>query len=349
MERASATDPPAGRRSLPYQMIFHGKETHPMKRTHNPIPPFPAGAWFRGAVSGLILLVVTVLLAAGPATSGVNELSAYESRFADQDGNPVHYIDTGGGPEAVVFIHGSACNLGFWRHQIPALAARYRVIAIDLPGHGQSGAPQVEYSMEYFAEGVAAVLTKAGVARAVLVGHSMGLPVARTFIRLHPDKAAGLVSIDGVVELVPDDPVEREKWEKASREFAAMFHQDDYEAVVTRYINSTHHAKTPQGVRDEVLAEMLKTPRHVTLSAMDELIKPGNWTADPIDLPALAIYERSEALPGGFQDLLRLLFPRLEYHEIAEAGHFLMLEKTEPINNRLLEFLKNTVHLAEIP
>ena len=74
-----------------------------------------------------------------------------------------------------------------------------RVIALDLPGHGQSDKPKLDYSMDLFARSVDAVMKKAGVKRAVLVGHSMGTPIARQFYRLHPEKTQGIVVVDGAL------------------------------------------------------------------------------------------------------------------------------------------------------
>jgi hypothetical protein len=68
--------------------------------------------------------------------------AAGESRFTTLDGARIHYVNYGKGSEALVLIHGWTCNLDNWRDQIPDLAKRNRVIAIDLPGHGQSDKPQ---------------------------------------------------------------------------------------------------------------------------------------------------------------------------------------------------------------
>src|SRR4029450_4289348 len=99
-----------------------------------------------------------------------------ESRFTMLDGARIHYVNYGKGGEALVLIHGWTCNLDNWRDQFPDFAKRNRVIAIDLPGHGQSDKPQLSYTMDLFARAVDAVLQDAKVKRAVLVGHSMGTP-----------------------------------------------------------------------------------------------------------------------------------------------------------------------------
>ena len=84
-----------------------------------------------------------------------------QTHYAKLDGARIHYQSYGKGSEALVFIHGWTCNLDYWRDQVPDFAKRNRVIAIDLPGHGQSDKPQVAYSMDLFARAVDAVMRDA--------------------------------------------------------------------------------------------------------------------------------------------------------------------------------------------
>src|SRR5882672_8722434 len=97
-----------------------------------------------------------------PANSTEAEKSANgESRFTSLDGARIHYVNYGKGDEALVLIHGWTCNIDNWRDQFPDFAKRNRVVAIDLPGHGQSDKPQVAYSMDLFARAVDTVMRDA--------------------------------------------------------------------------------------------------------------------------------------------------------------------------------------------
>ena len=82
-------------------------------------------------------------------------------RFIDFQNSKIHY--TVDGPEksavTIVQIHGWTCNATFFRLQTPVFARQYRVISIDLPGHGRSDAPKdVEYTIEHFGDAVTQVL-----------------------------------------------------------------------------------------------------------------------------------------------------------------------------------------------
>src|SRR6185436_4431642 len=134
---------------------------------------------------------------ASAAPAGTENIPKAESKFATLDGARVHYVNYGRGKDALVLIHGWTMNVDNWRDNIADLSKRNRVIAIDLPGHGQSDKPPVTYSMEFFARAIEAVMRDAKVQRAVLVGHSMGTPVARQFYRKYPQKTLGIVIADG--------------------------------------------------------------------------------------------------------------------------------------------------------
>ena len=83
-----------------------------------------------------------------------------KSRIANFSGAKVHFQETGKGKKALILVHGWTCNADFWKESINAFP-EYRVIAVDLPGHGKSDKPKTDYSMEYFAKSIAAVMKEA--------------------------------------------------------------------------------------------------------------------------------------------------------------------------------------------
>jgi pimeloyl-ACP methyl ester carboxylesterase len=85
-----------------------------------------------------------------------------------------HYAEAGSGDEVVLCLHGWPQHWYEWRHLMPALADRYRVIALDLRGFGWSEAPKEGYEKENLADDVLAVLDELGIERVKLVGHDWG-------------------------------------------------------------------------------------------------------------------------------------------------------------------------------
>src|SRR5438552_3763306 len=121
---------------------------------------------------------------------------------ASVDGAKVHWSSKGSAKQAVILVHGWTCDETSWDAQVPALSKKYRVITLDLPGHGKSDPPKDgKFSMAVFARAVEAVRVEAKVDKAVLVGHSMGTPVIREYARMYPQHVVGLVPVDGIVQI----------------------------------------------------------------------------------------------------------------------------------------------------
>src|SRR3989442_10700990 len=142
--------------------------------------------------AGIGALLLTL---AACASTGVNPRKEGPVRRSVRfEGMNVVYASRGRGEPALVFVHGWSCDRSFWEAQMasPTLARGRRLLAVDLPGHGESDKPAIHYTMDLFARAIASVLDDAGVRRAVLVGHSMGTPVIRQFYRLHPSRTAGV-------------------------------------------------------------------------------------------------------------------------------------------------------------
>jgi pimeloyl-ACP methyl ester carboxylesterase len=103
----------------------------------------------------------------------------------------VRYSDVGKG-RVLVLLHGFLGSHEVWSGFSKKLSRRFRVIAIDLPGHGETPCIGYYHSMELLAQSVKAVLDKAGVRRYIIAGHSMGGYVALTFAELFPDNVSGI-------------------------------------------------------------------------------------------------------------------------------------------------------------
>ncbi|MGY1740197.1 MULTISPECIES: alpha/beta fold hydrolase [unclassified Blastococcus] len=122
------------------------------------------------------------------------------------EGTPIRYGVTGRDDDAragdLVLVHGHAAHHVWWHGVVPLLADRWRVVVLDLSGHGDSG-HRTGYSGQQWAREVLAVAEAAGARRPVVVGHSLGGRVALLAGGLHPDRVAGLVLLDCGI-LLPD-------------------------------------------------------------------------------------------------------------------------------------------------
>jgi len=117
------------------------------------------------------------------------------------DGVAISYTVAGAGDVALVFIHGGWADSTVWRHQVDAFSDRYRVVAVDLAGHGASGRNRTSWTPGAFGADVATVVEAEGLERVVLIGSSMGGPVALEAARQLPRRALGVIAVDTLHEL----------------------------------------------------------------------------------------------------------------------------------------------------
>ncbi len=112
--------------------------------------------------------------------------------FADFRGGKVHYRIAGKG-RAIVLLHGFLGSMYIWENLLLALSKRYKVVLIDLPGHGKTENFGYVHKMDLMAEAVKAVLHELQLRRYVLIGHSMGGYVTMAFAEKYMDNLRGVV------------------------------------------------------------------------------------------------------------------------------------------------------------
>lgn len=259
-----------------------------------------------------------------------------KSNFTNFDKSKIHYYEIGNSKSrtAIVFIHGWTCSADFWKDSFNAFPQN-RVIAIDLIGHGQSDKPNAIYSMDLFAKSIDAVLTKEKIEKAVLVGHSMGTPVARQYYRLFPAKTAGIVIVDGALRPY-----------MSSEEFDKFFApvRSNYVQNAPNFINGMLQPIKDAALRDWIRERMLATRAPVALSAMDGMGDMTIWNTDKINVPVLAVMAESPAWKADEEAFFKSIAPNLEFHMWKDASHFLMMEKPAEFNSLIKAFItKNSL------
>lgn len=273
------------------------------------------------------LVLLSLSLSPGGAPSA-------KDRFARLDGYRIHYQSVGSGTRAVVFFSGWGCDASLWRNQVPALARYGRLLLVDLPGHGRSDKPDIQYTISLFTRAVSVVLDDAHVEKAAVAGHSMGGMVAYQFAREHPEKTIALIWVDGAFG-VPID-VDRQIAEFLSR--AKEFRSPDYKEKVSRFIDQLFVPATPAPVREEVRQSILATPQHVLASCQEGFATRATFEHAVLNVPAFAVFSDLWH-PERYMDTFKKYLPRLEYEVLSGTGHYPMLEKPAETNAALARFL----------
>jgi len=252
---------------------------------------------------------------------------------ATVDGAKIHWTSKGSGKQAVILVHGWTCDETSWDSQVPVLSQQYRVITLDLPGHGKSDLPKDgKFSMTLFARAVEAVRAEAKIDKAVLVGHSMGTPVIREYARMYPKHVAGLVPVDGLLIIGAGGRGGR----GGAPDPAAMTGPEGMKARETM-IRGMFTPATPAAIQQHVLKMMLAPPEVTAVGAMNATFDSSSLNNDVGMMPVLGIYAGNS--PMANRDNLKKTFPNSEYVQVAGTGHFVMMERPEEFNRLLLGFL----------
>jgi pimeloyl-ACP methyl ester carboxylesterase len=138
------------------------------------------------------------LAAGGRAGAPAPDRSVREGTAHAPDGLPIVYDVRGTGDTTLVFVHCWCGNRSFWKHQLDAFAPDYRVVALDVGGHGASGKARSPWTIASLGGDVKAVADELGLERMVLIGHSMGGPASLEAARLMPGRVIGIVGVDNL-------------------------------------------------------------------------------------------------------------------------------------------------------
>mgnify|MGYP003393310969 CR=1 FL=1 len=257
--------------------------------------------------------------------------AAPKGKWAKIGSNKIHYYDIGNAKykTALVLVHGWTCNVEFWKDNYNAFPNQ-RVIAMDLPGHGQSDKPKIDYSIEFFAKSVDAVMKKSGVTKAVFAGHSMGTPIIRRYYELYPEKTLGLILVDG--SLLPFGP--RADVDKF---FEPIF--EDYKAGAPAFIDGMLPPTVQPGLKAFIRSSMLATPDYVGSSAMKLMLDDAYAAHGKIEVPVLAVMAPSPFWPKDVEQQYTTIAQKIDFQMWAGVSHFLHMEKPKEFNEQVAAFI----------
>jgi pimeloyl-ACP methyl ester carboxylesterase len=148
-----------------------------------------------GVLAGVALWAYAPTL---PAEMLIARYANDRSKFVDVGGVRAHVRDQGN-PDGIplVLIHGSGSSLHEWEGWVRELGQKARLISVDLPGHGLTGAwPREEYTVEAYADFVEVLVDALNLDRFAIAGHSLGGAVAWTFAATRPDRVSQLILVD---------------------------------------------------------------------------------------------------------------------------------------------------------
>lgn len=256
------------------------------------------------------------------------------------NGVTLSYGDRGDGAPPLVLLHGFPLDNRVWDAQRADLSSRWRVVAPDLRGFGQSASADTDFTIESFADDVHALLASTGALPCVLGGLSMGGYVALAYARKYPADLRGLVLVDTKAEA---DTAEA----KAGREkMADLARTAGAKAVADQMMPKMLAPDTPEE-RPEVaerLREIMESCPPATIArALRAMRDRPDRTAElsSVRVPALVVVGEADAItPVAQAEAMRNQLPDATVAVIRGAGHMTPMEQPGQVNEALREFME---------
>jgi pimeloyl-ACP methyl ester carboxylesterase len=185
--------------------------------------------------------------------------------------------------------------------------------------------------MELFARAIDAVMRDAKVKRAVLVGHSMGTPVARQFYRKYPEKTLAIIIVDGALRPFGDKAM--------MARIVEGFRGPNYQQIGAQMFAGMSGPNLSSDAQQRIKASFQSTPQYVVAGAMEGMADTSIWGEDKINVPVLAVMARNPFYPPNLEESYRPLVPNMDFRMWEGVGHFVMMEKPKEFNEAVLMFL----------
>ena len=245
------------------------------------------------------------------------------------DGIHVQYHVYGSAEPALVFIHGWSCDSNYWREQVPVFKQKYTVVTVDLAGHGGTDANRGDWSMAKFGQDVATAVAAVPNRHLILVGHSMGGPVAIEAARLLKGRVIGIIGVDTFKTIGAPLP-SAAQIEAVVKPFEANFIGFTRDTVAAHFFAP---GANPQLVQKIAYDMSLSSPKVAIPALRAALSYDFAAPLKEVEAPIVAI---NSDLGEPVNELrIRKVLPKFRAVVLAGDGHFLMMEDPARFNPAL--------------
>jgi pimeloyl-ACP methyl ester carboxylesterase len=253
-------------------------------------------------------------------------------------GQKIHYVEAGAGP-TVILLHGLGGDISNWGQNLPVLAAKYHVFALDQIGFGKSDKPMINYRVQTLVDFLDSFCRKLEITKATVVGNSLGGWTAMAFALEHPEKVSRLVLVDSAGYSFAKEG------RTVSRDLMLRLNAssiDDAKSVLSMIL--ANKQMITEGLAEQFLAQHLARNDGYTINAFIDSILRGEDFVDgklgAIKVPTLIVWGREDLLvPLNSGNMLAHDIGGSELVVLDRCGHVPMLECAQPFNAAVLKFL----------
>jgi epoxide hydrolase 4 len=284
-----------------------------------------------------------------PVAPASSLLPGSEEGFVDSGGVKIHYVSLGQSQDPlVVLIHGFPDFWYSWRAQMPALAKRFHVVAIDQRGYNLSGHPEgVEnYKVAKLVGDLVAVVKHFGPGKAVIVGHDWGGMVAWSFAMSHPELTDRLVVLNlphpkGLLRELATNPQQQK-----NSEYARNFQKPDAAKqistdILSGWVKDPEARKIYQAALKRSSLEGMLNYYKANYPRDPAETTKANQAVPPVKCPVLLIHGLKDQalLPGALNDTWNWIDNDLTLVTIPGAGHFVQQDAADLVTRTIFAWL----------
>lgn len=247
----------------------------------------------------------------------------------------IHYTETGNGNIALVFVHGWLGNTNWWNDQEKYFNDKYKIVRIDLGGHGRSDKSRQNWTSKQYADDIKTVVQHIKSSEIILVGHSMsGAYVVEASIDIPKIKA--IILVDTLRDLEQNLTTEQ------AEEFMFSHYRTDFKSAVENILPQYLFVeKTPEKIKKQLQNEFLQNEPDLAINTLRPLYEMDiQKFAQQINVPVRAI--NSDAAPTNMVSNTKY-FKNYNYKVISDTGHYPMLEKPNEFNIILDKLIDETL------
>jgi pimeloyl-ACP methyl ester carboxylesterase len=249
---------------------------------------------------------------------------------SSHDGVRIACTLIGEGEPTLVFIHGGFGDSSVWSRQVEAFSGEYRVVTLDLAGHGASGGDRASWSLEAFGEDVRSAVEALAPGRVVLIGHSMGGPVALDASRRMPERLAGIIAVDTLHDAGRE--WNSEAWTQRMETF-----RNDFPGACRRMMKEMFREDTDLEIVSMVESRIRRFPPDRALSILGIFASYDMASAmQAVEAPIRGL--NADLWPTNVEGNRRYA-PGYDAVIMKGVGHFPMLERPEEFNRHLARIL----------
>lgn len=248
------------------------------------------------------------------------------------------YVDVGTGNKTIVLLHGLGSTKQDWDKQIPCFSKHFRVIAVDLRGHGKSTIPKTDYGVAFMAEDIHQLLESLNINIVTPIGFSMGGAVAFEFAVTHPEKVDKLV----IVNSGPDFNNMGKIGEDLLNNRTAFLKTKGIKAlakeVAFNMLPEPHQKEERKKFEERCAANSYNSYYNSFVTLMDWGL--GN-KLETINKKTLIIASEMDYTPISFKEDYAKKIKKAQVKVVHNSRHGVVIDQPQAFNKIVLDFLKN--------